>query len=320
MSEDTGLDDTFTPDQWIKLGGSTSNRRRYVLRDMVIANHELRVEDLITRLVKGNLNPLRAAELTRQMWMAEGEWQGDREPRARSSASQELALIKQFYNAFEIPYKKDLWKSRVGKIHMQVEQHAGEHALNWENCKRFLLSLKDEPGWQALVHFMLDTGCRKGEAIGTRWKDLLGSYAEGCPERVEFLHTKNGEARKSFISSETSRLLGRVKGVGNRGLDKPVFDFTTYNSFYHGLNLRLRRAGLTKQVQVGEEEQLTRWEVYPHVLRATHEGLVMSTDYNERWKEYLMGHMDATLRAYFPWEEAGKKWMRLVDPRLRFLS
>lgn len=88
-----------------------------------------------------------------------------------------------------------------------------------DEIEAMLTALESEPfQWQVLIHFLLATGCRRGEACGLHWskidfetgvvlidRSLVPTASDGIIEGP----TKTGRARKIMLPSETLVLLKR---------------------------------------------------------------------------------------------------------------
>lgn len=96
--------------------------------------------------------------------------------------------------------------------------------------------------------FLLDTGCRRGEALQLTWADITWKYQE-----VQLRETKNGEPRTVPLSDRVTNNLRRLQPLFPR---KP-FDFTAATVRYAWTNAR-RAMGLE-----GDPEFVT------HALRHT---------------------------------------------------
>ena len=81
--------------------------------------------------------------------------------------------------------------------------------------------MEDEPlQWRCMINLLIDTGIRRGEAVGLRWSSidfdentaLICSNACYTPEKGIYLTTpKTGQIRKVYITPETAALLKRLR-------------------------------------------------------------------------------------------------------------
>ncbi len=296
--------EVFGPEQWVQLGGSNSKLRRRTLEEFSKANGRS-IEELFSLLKKGELDPYTAADNMVQMRLDQG--------RARGVVGMERGFIEHFYRALEIPYKEDLYKLRVTRVPHVTESEP--RSLNHEQLTILVGSV--EPTWQALLSFLISTGCRIGEAFTTRGRDL---DLEKNPVQVKFSagRTKTNKFRRSYLSSEAVTL---VKPI-SRTPEDFLFQFVKPSSLYNCLRTRLLKSGLTKPVQVGENEQIVKWTVHPHSFRTINLAITKGTGYPPDWAEILVGHDMGTRQHYFDidGEQERGKWLELVEPKLRFIN
>jgi integrase len=294
------MSEQFGPQEWITIGGSTSTNRRLTLEAFSRANGKP-IDELWTLLRKGELDPYSAANKMIIDRLKEGL--------ARSTVGMERGFIKNFYEACEIPFKKDLFKRRVTKVPNVTESEPGTLS---EDEIRVLFTIL-EPEWQAMISFAISVGCRPGELFTVKTSDLDLSKN---PVYVKFSagHTKTNKFRYSFLATETIKLVKPALGKPN----DLVFDFLKPSSFYNCLRSRLKRVQLTKPVQVGEKDQITKWTVHPHTFRSINKAISNRAGFDPFWTEKLVGH--ETVQAHYAsYEEMAESWLAKVDPRMRFL-
>ena len=297
------MSEQFGPQEWITIGGSTSPNRRVTLEAFSRANGKP-IDELWTLLMKKELDPYKAADNMVKARLMEGL--------ARSTVGMERGFVKQFYEACEIPFKKDLFKRRVTRVPNVTESEPGTLS---EDEIRVLFTIL-EPEWQAMISFLISTGCRIGEAFTVKTGDVDTSKV---PVWVKFSagHTKTNKFRYSFLSSETYQLMRTRLARGKA--NEMVFDFLKPSSFYNNLRRRLKRVQLTKPVQVGEKDQITKWTVHPHTFRSINKAISNRAGFDPYWTEKLVGH--ETVQAHYAsYEEMAESWLVKVDPKMRFLA
>jgi integrase len=104
-------------------------------------------------------------------------------------------------------------------IHREAEGKHRDRYLTHEEEDRMLATLRVW-GYHAeadLVMFLLDTGCRLGEALALRWSEIQD-------KRVTFLDTKNGEVRAIPLTLRLRATLILAEGEPTSGLVFPGQD------------------------------------------------------------------------------------------------
>lgn len=101
------------------------------------------------------------------------------------------------------------------------EKESEIKALNVEEARHLLKCLNKEPlQWQVIIRLMLDTGCRRGEICGLRWKyvDLKQNQITICnnlqyskAKGVYDTTTKGGKSRTIDVDSDIVALLKNLK-------------------------------------------------------------------------------------------------------------
>lgn len=115
-----------------------------------------------------------------------------------------------------------------------------------EQMDEILEALDSAPlKWKALTYLMIDTGCRRGEAVGAKWENLdfaTGTFKIDCAVLYSNHHgtyaggTKTGKTRIVKLAPETLALLKRHRAAqnelrlihGERWIDTPYI-FTQEN-------------------------------------------------------------------------------------------
>ena len=135
-------------------------------------------------------------------------------------------LFKMAYLSDEIP------RNPMDKVARPVPRkdeirETEAQALTVEELRAVLEALEAEPlKWQALVHVLIDTGCRRGECCGLKWEDVdlegrvLTIRRNLCytPQKGVYVDTpKSGKVREVDIGPETAALLASLRGQSEGG-------------------------------------------------------------------------------------------------------
>ena len=135
-------------------------------------------------------------------------------------------LFKMAYLADEIP------RNPMDKVARPVPRkdeirETEAQALTVDELRAVLEALETEPlKWRALVHILIDTGCRRGECCGLKWEDVdlegrvLTIRRNLCytPARGVYVDTpKSGKVREVDIGPETAALLEALRGQSKDG-------------------------------------------------------------------------------------------------------
>lgn len=99
----------------------------------------------------------------------------------------------------------------TSKPHIERQRETAGR-LRWftiEEEQRILQTIRN-PDFYALVVFLLDTGCRLGEALAIEWRDIDDTYAR-------FHHTKNGTARAIPMPARLKALLAARRPLAATG-------------------------------------------------------------------------------------------------------
>ena len=111
--------------------------------------------------------------------------------------------------------RKDEIKPQVPEAYTPGEVRAILEALAGEPVK-----------WQALIRLLIDTGARRGEALGLQWEDidfqeetvLIRRNLCYTPDKGVYLDVpKNGRSRVVDLGEDTLELLRQPRGTGGRG-------------------------------------------------------------------------------------------------------
>ena len=130
-------------------------------------------------------------------------------------------LFKMAYLADEIPRNPMDKVSRPVPRKDEIRETEAQ-ALTVDEPRAVLEALEAEPlKWRALVHVLIDTGCRRGECCGLQWEDVdlegrvLTIRRNLCytPARGVYVDTpKSGKVREVDIGPETVALLEALRG------------------------------------------------------------------------------------------------------------
>lgn len=171
-------------------------------------------------------------------------------------------------------------------------------ALTVDELRTVLEALEAEPlKWQALVHVLIDTGCRRGECCGLKWEDVdldskvLTIRRNLCytPQKGVYADTpKSGKVREVDISSETAALLEAL-----RGQSKGEYVFSQDNGEpIHPQSPTRYLKKLSAKCGVPD--------LHPHKLRHTFASLAITAGADVASVSQVLGHADVgtTLRTY----------------------
>lgn len=158
-----------------------------------------------------------------------------------------------------------------------------------------------------VIDFLLGTGCRDGEALGVRWRDLIdlggdhpmahvcGTLVEPRKGYVEKLFrqdlTKSGDDRTLLLPDHVAKMLQeRRKASQWRSLDDPVFASRTGNWLNpSNIRTRLRNATLgAEEFRLPSDEGLS-----PHDLRRT-VGTLIAHEVSLDAARDQLGHSDGS--------------------------
>lgn len=99
---------------------------------------------------------------------------------------------------------------------------------------------KEPPMWRALMFFVIDSGCRCGEAMALRWEEIdfrkgtvsICRNAQYTPQKGVYICTpKNGKNRKIYMNRKVLEILSEWKRaqeelIKTKGIKKTGFCFT----------------------------------------------------------------------------------------------
>lgn len=206
-------------------------------------------------------------------------------------------LFKMAYLADEIP------RNPMDKVSRPVprkdEIRAAEaQALTLDELRAVLEALESEPlKWRALVHVLIDTGCRRGECCGLKWEDVdlegrvLTIRRNLCytPARGVYVDTpKSGKIREVDVGPETAALLEALKGQSN---GEYVFTQDSGEPMHPQSPTRYLKK---LSVKCGVPD------LHPHKLRHTFASIAITAGADVASVSEALGHSDkaVTLRMY----------------------
>lgn len=163
---------------------------------------------------------------------------------------------------------------KMGEIHSlpefrrQKEKAGRIRFLDSREELRMFAAVRDrsEDAWRLSV-FLVDTGCRLGEAIGLMWSDIHN-------DRVTFWLTKSGRSRTVPLTARAVSVL-QVEGKSGRGP-------------FHGMTQAGFRAiwnDAKLEVGLGDDKQ-----VVPHILRHTCASRLVRGGIDIRRVQMWLGH------------------------------
>lgn len=148
-------------------------------------------------------------------------------------------------------------KERAGRI--RFLEPSEERAL-------FAAIEKRSPDAYRLAIFLVDTGCRLGEALGLIWNDVSS-------ERVSFWLTKSGRSRTIPLTARAKATLPR--SIGGKGPFKMLKD-AQFRAIWNEAK---------QEVGLGKDEQ-----VVPHILRHTCASRLVQGGVDIRRVQMWLGH------------------------------
>ena len=207
-------------------------------------------------------------------------------------------MFKMAYLADEIPRNPMDKVSRPVPRKDEIRETEAQ-ALTVDELRAVLEALEAEPlKWQALVHVLIDTGCRRGECCGLKWEDVdlegrvLTIRRNLCytPARGVYVDTpKSGKVREVDIGPETEALLEALKGQSSG-----EYVFTQENSAepMHPQSPTRYLKKLSARCGVPD--------LHPHKLRHTFASVAITAGADVASVSEALGHSDkaVTLRMY----------------------
>ena len=129
-------------------------------------------------------------------------------------------LLRYAYNMEWIPRVPTIIKNKESKNRIRYLSHDEEAKL----VATFISMNRQDLA--NLCIFLVDTGCRVGEALRLEWRDIV----DGA--KATFWDTKNGESRTIPLTSRVKKLIEEIKGHG----DARPFGNISQSSFNHAWN------------------------------------------------------------------------------------
>jgi integrase len=135
---------------------------------------------------------------------------------------------------------------------------------------------QNNPEFRDVVVFLLDTGCRVGEACRVRWQDVDSEY-------IRFFETKGGRNRAVPVTPRLRELLTRREGAGKVDA-APIFDgWDNHRVSYCWQPLREAMGWLQDA------------EAVPHALRHTCASRLVQGNVNLAIVQQWLGHRSYSL-------------------------
>lgn len=207
-------------------------------------------------------------------------------------------LFKMAYLSDEIPRNPMDKVSRPVPRKDEIRETEAQ-ALTVEELRAVLEALEAEPlKWQALVHVLIDTGCRRGECCGLKWEDVdlegrvLTIRRNLCytPQKGVYVDTpKSGKVREVDIGPETAALLASLRGQSKGGY---VFTREDGVEPMHPQSPTRYLKKLSAKCGVPD--------LHPHKLRHTFASVAITAGADVASVSEALGHSDkaVTLRMY----------------------
>ncbi len=186
-----------------------------------------------------------------------------------------------------------------------------------EQVKIIMDSLETEPTkWKALMLFMIDSGCRRGEAVGLKWENIdfqngkveiinNAQYTEG--KGVYITTPKSGKGRTIYLNPPVLRVLmqwKREQGIllFQQGLQRSEFVFTHENG-----QTIAPQAPTAYMKRLGKKCGIE--SLHPHALRHTMASLSIANGADIVSVSQKLGHSEVstTLNIYAHENEEAKE-------------
>jgi len=190
-------------------------------------------------------------------------------------------------------------------------------ALSVNEVNRLLECIAHEPlKWRALIMFMLDSGCRRGEAVGLKWSDIdfdtgavvicrNAQYTAG--KGVYTTTPKSGKARTIYVNPPVLAVLKewrteQAKLLLAQGLSSSGFCFTHENG-----KLMNPQAPTAYLYRFGEKHGFP--DIHPHMLRHTMASISIANGADMVSVSKKLGHaqVSITLDVYSHESEEAKR-------------
>lgn len=173
-----------------------------------------------------------------------GRSQDDSRPLAHRTVLKRYIILHAFFEAAvedEIIEYSPMQRMKRPKPRKDEPQDSKPKSYTAEEVQKIINCLSDEPlKWQALMLFMIDTGCRRGETVGLKWEcvDLhngrvdIKYNAQYCEGKGTYITTpKSGKSRTIPINAPVVEILSKWKReqallMFRQGLPHSEFVFT----------------------------------------------------------------------------------------------
>ena len=240
-------------------------------------------------------------------------------PLAHTSIIRHYIVLHTFFeNAVDneiIPSSPMLKMKRPKKRHDEVSK---EPIVYDEKQVRYIIEcLNQEPlKWKALVLLLIDSGCRRGEAVGLMWKEIdFASGEVNICRNAQYTSSigthistpKNRKSRKIYLNRTTLTILAQWKKeqrllLFKQGLPNTGFCFTGDNG-----KLLIPQAPTSYLERFGKKYNLEG--IHPHALRHTMATITIANGGDVVSVSNKLGHADPsiTLKVYSHANEEAQK-------------
>lgn len=229
----SGYVELFMKESTILRSDGTLTNYRHVFRRATPFLGDYKMEEITPVIMRSYITELQA----------NGVSERNGEPLSYNTIAKHYNVLHTFFEAavtdeiIEFSPMQRMKKPKPKKDEIKMESKA----LTVDQSKRLIECLKNEPVmWRALVMLLLDSGCRRGEAVALRWEDvdLKSGYtqvkgnAQYTVEKGKYITTpKSGKGRMVILNQPVLTILKewkreQTKWLLSMGLPHTGFIFT----------------------------------------------------------------------------------------------
>lgn len=229
----SGYVELFMKESTISRSDGTLTNYRNVFRRAIPFLGDYKMEEITPVIMRSYITELQS----------NGVSERNGEPLSYNTIAKHYNVLHTFFEAavtdeiIEFSPMQRMKKPKPKKDEIKMESKA----LTVDQSKRLIECLKNEPVmWRALVMLLLDSGCRRGEAVALRWDDvdLKSGYtqvkgnAQYTVEKGKYITTpKSGKGRMVILNQPVLAILKewkreQAKWLLSMGLPHTGFIFT----------------------------------------------------------------------------------------------